>query len=367
MSIFRRKQKGILGIDFGAGGMKVIQLSGGDGRGALFTYGFAEFSPEDTSMEYLENPQGAGALLKRVCQQAKTTVQIGVAALPIPTVFSAVVAIPSVPQKELASAVQWEAKKLIPLPLEEVVLDFKVLKRPLPPKNPNTPALTDTGSAKAPEKTIECLLTAAPKSIIEKYIATAKGAGITLVSLETEAFALIRALLGNDPTPSVIVDIGALRSNILMVDHGIPMLSRSVEVGGKKCTEAIAQSLKIGLGQAEAMKRDAGTSPLSGTSRGVLPEIVREVLQPLINELRYSFNVYRSRATLARPAERILLTGGGAGIPGLAEFIGSEFNLLAFLGNPWERVTFHPDLKDTLYGFGTKFSVAIGLALKTNS
>lgn len=366
MQLFKKKPKGYLGIDFGAGGIKLIQLSPGDGRGSLFTYGFVERGPEELDIDYLEKPEEAGALLKKVCEKARVTTISAVTALPIPSVFSAVLSLAFVPKKELAQAVQWEAKKLIPLPLEEVALDFKVLtfdkgsKKEEPPKKD----ASHKDAQKEEKKSIEVLLTAAPKGIIDKYIAIAKTAGLTLSSLETEAFALIRALLGSDPTPSVIVDIGAMRSNILMVDWGIPMFTRSVEIGGRKCTEAIAASMGIGLAQAEAMKRDFGASSLTSNPSGTLPPVLVEVLTPLLNELRYSFNVYKTRNHVARPPERIVLTGGGAGMPGLTEFLAAEFNIRAFVGNPWEHVKFHPDLTPSLQTFGSKFSVAIGLALR---
>lgn len=311
-------------------------------------------------MEYLENAQDAGALLKMICAKARTTATQAVAALPIPQVFSAVISLTAVPAKELAQAVRWEAKKLIPLPLEEVTLDFKVLQQQESPLDKTG----ESGKAGKGEKTMEVLLTAAPKGIIEKYLAIAKAAGLTLVSLETEAFALIRALLNQDPTPTVIVDIGAARSNIIVVDRGIPMFTRSLEVGGKKCTEAIAASLGVDAAAAEALKRDLGVKSLPGASAGALPAVLQEVLQPLIQELRYSFSVYRTRNTVARPPERIILTGGGSGLPGLAELCTAEFNLRTFVGNPWERVQFHPDLTSTLQAFGSRFSVAIGLALR---
>lgn len=363
MKLFGKKQKGILGIDFGAGGIKVIQLQSADGNGMLFTYGHVEFSPAETGMDYLENSKGAGELLKNICAKARTTSIRAVAALPMPAVFSAVVTIASVPRKELESAVRWEAKKLIPLPLEEVALDFKILKRENSIKKPaHSPG--DASRDKKSDTPTTVLLTAAPKSIIEKYITVARVAGITLESLETEAFALIRALIGNDPTPTAIVDIGALRSNILIVDYGIPMLSRSVEVGGKKMTEAIASSTGIDLTRAEAIKRDLGATASNAGAAQAFPDVLREVLRPLLNELQYSFNVYRTRNTITRPVERIMLTGGSSGIPWLAELFEKEFNVRTFIGNPWERIKYHPDLEQSLRGFGSKFAVAIGLALR---
>lgn len=359
MGFFKQKPKGYLGIDFGAGGIKILQLQPKDGRGLLYTYGFSEIAPEDMGANYIENTEAAGALLKLICAKAKTTTLQAVAALPIPSVFSAVLSLAAVPRKELAQAVQWEAKKLIPLPLTEVTLDFKELKFA-----PEKAEKQEGKEEKKEAKSIEILLTAAPKGIIDKYLAIAKIAGITLSSLETEAFALIRSVVGTDPTPTVLIDIGAVRSNILFVDRGIPMLTRSVEIGGKKCTEAIAATLGLTLTEAESMKRDLGVKPLPGTTAGKLPALLQETLTPLINELHYSFNVYKTRNAIARPPERIILIGGGAGLPGLADMLTAEFNLRTFLGNPWERVDFHPDLKGLVDSFGSRFAVAIGLALR---
>ncbi len=362
MALFKRKQKQYLGIDFGATGIKVVQLQGENGRGKLFTYGILEFISEETGVEYVENHEKASALLKSVCARARITIHEAVAALPMPSVFSAVLSLSAVPKKELRQAVEWEAKKLIPFPLEEVTLDFRELTR-------NTEAKSEAAdSKKSPDdsgQSLPILLTAAPNAIIEKYMSIAKGAGLTLGALETEAFALIRALLDNDPTPTVIVDMGALRSNILMVDRGIPMLTRSVQIGGKKCTEVIAQELGVTETEAETMKRDFSLSGNLGRgSSGALPDIIKEVLAPLVNELKYSFNVYRTRNVVARNPERIVLTGGSAEMPGLAEFFAAEFNLRTFLGNPWNKVDAHPDLRKVLQKMGTRFAVAIGLALR---
>lgn len=352
-----------MGIDFGAAGIKAIQLEPADGRGKLFTYGFSEFPPENVGNSYLEDVNAASGLLKTICAKARTTTAKAVAALPIPAVFSAVLSIAPVAKKELRQAVEWEAKKLIPLPLEEVTLDFRELTRgESTPENKERPDRED----KKEKGTMEVLLTAAPKGTIDNYVNIAKNAGLTLASLETEAFALIRSLVGSDPTPSVILDIGAVRSNILIVDRGIPMLTRSVEIGGKKCTEAIANNLSINLTQAEVMKRDIGgpSGSLKDASGPGLPEILREVLTPLINELKYSFGVYKTRNAVVRQPERILLTGGGAGILGLADFFAAEFNLRTFLANPWEKVEYHPDLSPILQTLGSRFAVAIGLALR---
>lgn len=350
MKLFGLKQKskkGYLGIDLGVAGIKVVQLQKSALGGKLFTYGFSERAPEESGKDYLEAAQETGALLKEVCSRARTTTAVAVGALPVHAVFSSVISIAPSPQRELRQAVEREAQKLIPLPLDEVILDFKMVQ-----------------AAQETEKTVAVLITAAPKRIVEQYLQIAKSAGIAFGSLETEAFALIRALLGNDPTATVILDMGAVRSNILFVDRGIPVLTRSVNIGGKQCTEAIARSLNVSLEQAEAIKLDLGNVPLPGASPSVLPPPLKEALRPLVNELNYSFGVYRASNKSVRLPERIILTGGGSGLSGLPEAFSAEFNTRTFVGNPWERVDAHPDLQSLLQSLGSRFAVAIGLALR---
>lgn len=353
---FKQKPKGSLGVDFGAGGIKIVQLQPKDGRKSLFTYGFSELSAQEKGSDYLAQPEAAGLLLKEVCTRARTTVTDAVAALPIPAVFSTVLSVPLVEKKELAAAVEREAKKLLPAPPETMQLEFREIQL----------GDADTSVRKNREtNAIEVLLTAAPKDLIQKYAAIAKIAGLTLTTLETEAFALIRSLVGTDPAPAIILDIGAYRSNILFVDRGVPMLTRSVEVGGQKCTDAIAEALHVSPSQAEMMKRDLAASPLAGSSPGALPLLLREIFSPLINELKYSFTMYQTQNTVARPPERIILAGGGSGLPGLQEILTSEFNMRVFVGNPWERVDVHPDLAPLLSVFASRFAVALGLALRS--
>lgn len=355
MLFFKKRPAFTLGIDFGAGGIKLVQLAPQAQGGKLFTYGYVERKAQEVGGDYLRDNQETSDLLKKLLTGARTTIPQAVAALPIPVVFSTVVSIPEVAERELPQAVQWEAKKLIPLPLEEMQLDFKKLPRVKLVKNPSTAVASAGGLATAQDKTSAVLLTAAPKSIIEKYLRVCQDSGLELISLETEAFALIRALLHNDPTPTILVDIGAVRSNILIVDHGIPYLTRSLELGGKRCTEVLANALNLPLESAEEAKR---------ALQGTLPLALQEVFKPLLTEINYSLNVYRTRSVAGRTPERIVLTGGGALLAGLPEFFSEFFKLRTFLGDPWQRVSTHPDLAETLANLGPRFAVAVGLALK---
>lgn len=323
-----------------------------DKKPRLVTYGFTDRSPNELDTDWLADPQATGALVRKICDKAKVTSNGAVTALPIASVFSSVISLPSSAAKELEAAVRWEAKKLIPLPLEEVVLDWKRLA-PLP-------VVAKEGEKSKEQKTIEVLLTGAPQDLVQKYVEIFKKAGLSLLSLETESFAFIRSLVGNDPSPVAIVDIGAKKSNIVLVDRGIPFIARSVEVGGKNFTESVARALNVPLEQAEEIKRNIADSEAMNN----LPTLIKDNLTPLLNEIKYSLNVYRSRNEMTRPIEKIILTGGSALLPKLADYFNEFFNLRTFLGDPWARLSYHTDLTPLLQSIGARFSVAIGLALR---
>lgn len=347
--VFMAKSNNYLGIDLGAGGIKVLNIALEKKKAKLVTYGFTERSPEETENDWFADPQATANLLKKICAKAHATTTQAITALPIASVFSAVINLPAAASKEIASAVRWEAKKLIPLPLEEVVLDWKLLPKP-----------AMTSNQKPTESTIEVLLTGAPKTLIDKYVDVFKKAGLSLLSLETEAFAFIRSLIGNDPSPTIIVDIGARKSNILILDRGVPFSTRSIDVGGKNFTQNIATKLSMPMDQAEELKRNMSETELSG---GV-PDMIKEILTPLLNEMKYSLDTYRARNSLTRPIEKIILTGGGAMLPKLTDYFTEFFNLRTFLGDPWVRINYSDELKPVLQNVGSRFSVAIGLALR---
>lgn len=349
--------KSYLGVDLGATSIKIVELKDEGGRPRLLTYGYTEQTAGYPEKEFTETPERAINLIKQVCAKARTVSKQTVAALPSASVFSSVINIPAQAGKDLASAVQWEAKKIIPLPLEEMILDWKVLnpeEQPAPPAAPGAPH-------EAP-KTTQVLLTAAAKTLVKKYLDIFKGAGLNLVSLETETFALIRSLIGVDKSTVVVVDMGAASTAISIIENGVPFLNRSLNIGGLTITKEIAASLGSDFNQAEQLKYEVGMSTGSG---GGVPKIIERALSMLLNEIKYCTNIYQSQESVkGRKVEKVILTGGGALLPNFAEYLSGALNMRTYLGNPWARVIYPEELKPILDQIGSKFSVAIGLAMR---
>lgn len=354
MSLFSKSpvSSSYLGIDIGFGGVKLVELKNEKGRGRLVTYAYANLPADSLDKSLINDIPGTAALIKEMIVKSRATAKKTISALPISSVFSSIFNVPSGNDKELKEAVEVQAKKLIPMPLEEVALDTKVIDK------------TDK-SATAGKSSSRVLVTAAPKTLVTKYVEIFKQAGLELISLETEAFAEIRALIGKDRSTIMVIDVGSLRTNIMVVEAGIPFITRSIATGGTSITATIARTLGIPMEQAESMKRDI-KSMQAFAPTGDLNPILSVLVKPILDEIRYSFNLYQGQETGGPPKriDKIILTGGSALLPRLPEFLTQQMNVNTYLGNPWARIVYPPDLRPLLDELGPRFAVPIGCAMR---
>lgn len=383
-------KKSYLGVDLGTSAVKIVELQDKGGRAVLLTYGYVEQPTDIIRASSREMEEKIVNIIKDIHKKSRMTSNRVVAALPSFSVFSSIISLPAMNKKDLAKAVQWEAKKFIPLPIEEMTLDWKVVpSRPLVKSaaplatpsavpNPQTPinhepvsflaklrgqtkTKTPTPDNAAGKNNVKILLTAAPKKIVERYIRIFRSAALELISLETESFALERSLYGNDPTPIMVIDIGAVSTNISIVESSIPILTRSIDVGGTSITKAIMTSLNVDLERAEQFKRDIGFSALGP---GGLPETIKNTINPIVNEVKYSLDIYLSQAGGQNKIEKIILTGGSAFLPELVNYLAKLLEMKVIIGDPWDRIVYPLELKPVLSELGPRFAVAVGLAMR---
>lgn len=350
MATFNPKQS-YVGVDIGTSCIKAVQLGLDNQRPRLMTYGYIE---QVTDVVKNDSPASRDSVinaLKLLVKEARITSQKVVAALPSFTVFSSIISLPLMSRKELNSAVRFEAKKFVPMPIDDLVLDWRLLK-----DSHEKPAT----NAQAP-KNLRVLITAAPKSLVKRYIEIFKGAGLQITDLETEALALERSLIGTDPAPVMIVDIGAMATDIAVVVDGIPMINRSIDVGGNTMTKSIAQSLNVDHDRAEQFKRDFGIASNQGGVSQV-PKTIEFVISSIVNEIRFVLNLYRSQGS--GPIQRIILSGGSSYLVNLPAYLEKTLSIKTFIGDPWARVVYPVELKPALDEAGPRFSVAIGLAMR---
>ncbi len=362
MGLFGKKKQSYLGIDLGAGGVKLVELQNEKGRARLFTYAFTERGPESQPLSLVDSPRETAELLRKIVAKAKTSTNKVIAGLPIASIFSSVITVPKGTDREVREAIQWQAKKLIPVPLEEMVLDPKIIT---PAIDKSKPPVEGKGGKKDDAKSVQVLITGASKAMVSKYTSVFRQAGLDLFSLETEAFAMIRALIGKDRTTTMIVDIGSVRTNIIIVENGIPYVTRSLDMGGVTLTKAMAKQLTMDLKSAEQMKTDIKSVSSLYPGEG-LPKIFEAAVAPMLTELQYSMNLYAGQGAErgGKNIEKVVMTGGSSVLPSMAAFFAKQLNVKVYVGDPWARVVYPDELRPVLEEIGPRFAVSIGLAMR---
>ena len=220
----------------------------------LMTYGSTQRSANVAEQPITDNVGEATAHVKRLMRDAGVKATKAVASLPVHAVFSSMIAIPHVKDPlESRKLVERQAEKLMPFPLGEMVIDFqfvdgKTAQRAELSEQKHAERVQTAGRA---QENVRVLITGAKRSMIETYTSVFQGAGLDLVSLETESFALIRSLIGGDKSPIMMLDIGSYRTNMTIVEEGVPFLTRSIKVGGALVTRTMAEQLSVDVEEAE--------------------------------------------------------------------------------------------------------------------
>jgi len=334
-----------LGIDIGDSSLKMVELVKKNKKIILKNYGFSE-NLSKTKFTAMEDPQSLAKIINKVKSDIGITCEQATVSLPSFAVFSSVINLYNVNKKNIAAAVNDEARKVIPIPLEEMVLAWELIAQGKNETDNNT----------------KIFLTGSPKKLIKKYINIIQAAKMNLVNLETETFSLIRSLLGDDKVTVMIVDLGANSTDICVVKESIPYLNRSINVSGSTITEAISEKLGLTFAKAEQLKYDLGVSTVNGSETDV-PKIILNAINPIINEIKYMLDLFHS--SNGESVEKIILTGGGASIINLANYLENSLNVRVVIGDPWFRVSCPPELRPVLAEVGPKMAVAIGLALRS--
>lgn len=344
MSLFgKQKTQTYLGIDIGTGGVKIAELANEKGRARLMTYAYTERRSTDSSLSILDDPKKVAELLMKMVKESGAIATRAVSGLPQHLVFDAIISIPRVKDpKQRKALIEAQIGKLTPIPFEEMILDSKILDE----------------ERKDAEYT-RVLVTGAPKTIVQKYVEIFRLAKLQLSALETEAFALVRSLVGKDRSNIMIIDMGSRRTNLSVIEKGIPVLSRSLNVGGALVSQQIAQLMGMDLPQAEQMKVD-----LAKAGKAEVPPAAEIILQPILNEVHYTFRLLSERGLEADRVEKVILTGGSASLPGLAPYLTQKLDLNVYLGDPFARVAIPQTLRPVLDEVGPRFAVALGLGMR---
>ncbi len=335
-----------LGIDIGDSSLKMVELRKKNRQIYLSNYAFSE-NVSEVNFTKLEDVNYLAKAINKVKSEAGIKSQKVTASLPSFAVFSSIINLFNIDKKNLVTAINEEAAKVIPLPLPEMILDWKII----PDENGKIPA----------KGNMRIFLTGSPKKLVRKYVDIFKAAKLGLASLETETFSLVRSLVGDDKSTVMIVEIGANSTDLSIVKESIPVLNRSLAICASTITKDLSEKMGIPLAQAEQFKIDLGDS-LGTESQAEMPQVIMKTLEPILTEIQYMLDFFHSQGN-SEP-EKIILSGGGALLLNLASYFSKRLNMKVIVGDPWNRVRCPEELKPVLSEVGPRLAVAIGLAMR---
>lgn len=338
----------LVGLDIGGTTIKIVELENSGNTHKLVACGVSATPPRGLLSEASFDQVALGDAIKKACVESKITTKSINIALPEGMVFTRVVEMPMLSDKELASAIHWEAEQYIPLPLNDVVLDYQVMTKGIS---------TKAGPA------MGVFLVAASKTLISKYQKIIELAGLELVSIETEAVALARALIDGDSNSPVtlIINLGADTTGVYIARGSSIMLTYVIASGSRAFTRALAVDLGIDQMQAEEYKKTYGLK--KEVLSGKVGNTFKPLAENLVTELKRAINFYTSKGPDIEPIRRVVLVGGSAKMPGFVVYLADELGIETQIGDPWQKVTDKQKLSTQSFD-PILFSEAVGLALK---
>jgi type IV pilus assembly protein PilM len=349
-----------LGIDIGSSAVKVVEIKRKGGKAVLETYGiislgsYAELDPG--RITNLPIDKTVAALNEALKQSGVTTTSCGVS---MPVQSSLIFTIPLPPQvkeAEIGSIVPTEARKYIPVPITEVSLDWFLLPKKEPSfeeaNNPDVPVL-------APGKN-EVLVVAIQNDAISKYRSIVNECKLEAGFFEIEIFSSIRANFEHELSLVLLIDLGASRTKLSIVEFGIVKSFHMVNRGGADISDSIAKSLSIPFSEAEKIKKEFGL--YGDPAEKDLSNIIKTHIDYIISETNNVLLGYEKKYN--RTVSKVILTGGGALLKGLKEVAIDNFKAEVEIGLPFSKVGAPAFLEKVLEKTGPEFAVAVGLALR---
>ncbi|MEK7190642.1 MAG: type IV pilus assembly protein PilM, partial [Patescibacteria group bacterium] len=339
---------------------KVVEIKRKGGKAVLETYGAIALGPyADLDSGYVTNlPVEKIALaLKEVLKQSGATGTSLAFSVPVQSSLIFVIELPAqIKEAEIAAIIPTEARKYIPVPITEVSIDYFILPQ-------KESSFEEMNSADLPrEKTdkINVLVVATQNDVIARYRSIISQCDASASFFEIEIFSSIRANFEHELSPVLLMDFGASRTKLSIVEFGMVKAYHTIDRGGADITNSVSKSLSVSFGEAEKMKKEFGL--FGNPSEKSLVDIIKVHTDYIFSETNNVLLGYEKKYN--RTISKVIFTGGGALLKGLKEVAVNNFRAEIEIGHPFSKVNAPAFLEKVLETMGPEFAVALGLALR---
>jgi type IV pilus assembly protein PilM len=315
------KNKPLFGLDIGNGSLKVMQLEASslDSHSPrIVGYGTAKFDRSAVDNGVVTRPEVIAESLLELFKNGLigdiTTRRVAMA-IPAYRTFTRAISLPGLKPKELADAVQLEAEQYVPVPLDELYLDYSVIR--------------------AEKDATEVFAVAVPRKIVDSYLTLAELLGLEVMLIETTLGGGSR-LFSRDKQndgASVIIDFGSLSSDISIFDKNV-LVTGTVQGGGSVFTASIKNKLGVTQTEANIIKNKYGLG--LSKKQTEIRQALEPTLEQIVREIRRMIRYYEERYGSDRPIIQAIILGGGANMPGLTEYLTAALRLSVRHCEPWQ-------------------------------
>src|SRR6266481_2938408 len=347
--MWKRGNKSMVGVDIGSSSVKAVELQGKNGDFQLVSLGYEGLEPDSVVDGQIMELNSVSKAIASIFNEHKIKTTRVAAGVNGHSVIVKNIVLPQMTGEELQESFAWHAEEHIPFDISDVNLDYHV-----------------TGST---PDAIHVLLAACKRDKIANLKQTIQLAGKQPAVIDVDAFALQNCYeLNYDPQPGQIVallNIGASTTNINILNGNRSVFTRDASFGGSQYTSLLQKELGLTFEQAEAVKR--GMPLPEGTEARPIQPIIETVSDILALEIQKTMDFYRATAEEGESAiQKILLSGGGAKLTGLSEYLAKRFEIPVEFFDPFRQIEvdarrFDPDYMREVV---SEMAVAVGLALR---
>jgi type IV pilus assembly protein PilM len=302
-----RQRRTSVGINFGAGAIKVAQIRWTRQGPRLENYAVVPVPPGRMEEGAIKDPTTMADLLKSVLAEMGVTQTLVGTSVGGPNILMRYINLPKVSPDDMRNAMKFEAPQHLPIAEDQLIYDF-------------TPVPEATG---VPEHHMAVFLSGTHRKLIDSFLTTMNRAGVRPSAIELDCLTALRAVqwIGmvshTSQLPLVLLDFGETNTQISIVRHGVPMLARTIPTGLQHLRVAVSDTLHISAGEAEMALRIKGVKPDLDLAPAVEPWL-NSLMESVGRSIEF-FLIQNRGANL----ERVFLMGGGALLPNLPEALTS--------------------------------------------
>ena len=336
------KKKPIIGLEFSRTGLRVASID--REKMQVEGYGSIELDPSKVSDDLSASREYIIQKLNKLYSEKITgKLDSKRIILGIPTIktFARTFTLPSDQESKIKSAVDLEAEQYIPMPLENLYIDYQIINRA--------------------KDSLTVLMCAVPKKYIDDLIDILEGFGFEIALIEPSIYASARLLESTKEggMPTVVIDIGPGDTDIAVFD-GVVRVTGGLNMGGNTFTLEIAKKMDLTLENAHQLKVLSGLSP--GPRQAKVSAALRQPLLKMVDETKRIMRFYVDRFPDAAKLEQVIIVGSGSNVPGLGEFFTNELIMPARVASPWRSLNFSGNSQPT-QSIRSRLATASGLGL----